>query len=375
MSLLGIRMNVLMGKTVPIPLAPWLTEALDKVEVTHNDEGASGFQMVFRIGRGGPAALLDYPTMMAVKAGMRVIITVLFSGIPRVLSDGIITHLQLIPRNEPGESLLCATGEDLTCAMRMEEKQAEHAAQSEKDIVTKIIAEYSKYGMRPDVKSPPLIDPPSTTERVPVQRGSDLAYIKLLGQRFGYDFYITPGPVPGLNQAYWGPRNNLGVPQRALTVNMGPATNVESINFKDDSQEPVSVSGFIQDRQTNKMIPIQTLVSTRIPIALSLPNPTSLRKVLYEPSSGLTATQSLSRAQGCMDASMDTMKVDGKVDTTRYNNILWPRKLVGLRGVGFKNDGFYYVNKVTHCIERGTYQQEFTLSRSGSGSLVPVVVP
>ena len=375
MNILGIRLNVLIGKTVPVPLAPWLTEALDKVEVTHKDEGCSGFQLVFRVGRGGPSTLLDYPTMTAVTAGMRVVMTVLFGGIPRVLSDGIITHVQLIPRNEPGESLLCATGEDLTWAMGMEEKQVEHPAQSESIIVQEIIGKYGQYGIVPDVIPPSLIDPPLTTERVPVQRGSDLDYIRLLAQRFGYDFYITPGPIPETNQAYWGPRKQFGVPQRALTVNMGSATNVESIDFKDDSQKPITVSGYVQDRQTNKKMPVQTVASTRIPIALSLPNPLNVRKVLFQPSSGLTATQSLSRAQGCMDASMDKSTVNGKLDTARYNGILWPRKLVGLRGVGFKNDGLYYVKQVTHCIERGQYSQEFQLSRSGTGSMVPVVVP
>jgi len=37
--------------------------------------------------------------------------------------------------------------------------------------------------------------------------------------------------------------------------------------------------------------------------------------------------------------------------------------------------GLYYVKKVTHTIKAGQYKQKFTLTREGTGSTVPVVVP
>ena len=42
---------------------------------------------------------------------------------------------------------------------------------------------------------------------------------------------------------------------------------------------------------------------------------------------------------------------------------------------GTSYDGFYYVRRVTHTIRHGTYTQSFTLSREGTGALLPVVVP
>jgi hypothetical protein len=38
-------------------------------------------------------------------------------------------------------------------------------------------------------------------------------------------------------------------------------------------------------------------------------------------------------------------------------------------------DGFYYVKSVTHTISRTSYSQSFGLSREGTGTLTPVVVP
>ncbi len=46
-----------------------------------------------------------------------------------------------------------------------------------------------------------------------------------------------------------------------------------------------------------------------------------------------------------------------------------------MRGAGLKNDGFYKVRQVTHEIEMGKYTQDFTLSREGTGALLPVVKP
>ena len=48
---------------------------------------------------------------------------------------------------------------------------------------------------------------------------------------------------------------------------------------------------------------------------------------------------------------------------------------MGVGGAGFSYDGFYYVRRVTHTLKPGEYRQSFTLSRDGTGALLPVVVP
>ena len=55
--------------------------------------------------------------------------------------------------------------------------------------------------------------------------------------------------------------------------------------------------------------------------------------------------------------------------------MLRARKLVNLRGAGLSYDGTYYVKRVTHTIMRGDYQQSFSVSREGTGALLPVVIP
>ena len=81
-----------------------MIERLQSVEVTHSDEGRSGFQITFDAGRGGPAGLLDYPllTLPLLRPFNRVILIVTFNAMPRVLMDGIITDQQLRPATSPG---------------------------------------------------------------------------------------------------------------------------------------------------------------------------------------------------------------------------------------------------------------------------------
>jgi hypothetical protein len=76
-----------------------------------------------------------------------------------------------------------------------------------------------------------------------------------------------------------------------------------------------------------------------------------------------------------MDASVDAVVAVGDLDATRYGNLLQPRGLVGVRGAGYLNDGFWYVKSVDHTVRKGTYQQHFTLSREGVGSTTPTVIP
>ncbi len=382
--LLGIHLTMLLGKTVPLPAELSLVESLESVEAQHHDEGASGFQMVFRAGRAGVADAVDYPLAIhpQLQPFNRVILTIAVNAIPQVLFDGVITNIELSPSNQPGQSTLTATGEDLSVMMDLEEKAEEHPAQPEAIIAAKIVAQYAKYGLFPQVIPPKLIDPPLPVDRVPVQRCTDLAYLRRMGKRYGHVFYVSPGPVPGVNKAYWGPPQRLSLPQPALTVNMGPHTNVKSIFFTKNPLAPELVDTEIQDSLTNRSMPVKTLVSTRIPPLASQPAflfyQQHLRKSLgyAGEGGGFNFAQAYARAQGRTDLTGDqVLTARGELDAARYGRVLWPRSLVGVRGAGYQNDGLFYVKSVTHRIAKGRYDQGFTLTREGSGSITPVVPP
>ena len=335
MNLLGTLLTVLIGKGAPLPAPLLLMDNLDSVEVTHSDQGRSGFQMVFRAGR-TRTDLVDYGllTNPLLKPLNRVVMLVTFNAFPEVLMDGIITHSELNPGNAPGSATLTVTGEDVSIMMDLKERPVEHPAQPEAVIALKIIASYPKLGLIPVVIPPPTVDIPLPTERTPVQQETDLQYLQDMAARFGYVFYVTPGPAPLVNTAYWGPPKRIGVPQRALSVNMGPNTNVATINFQYNALQPTFVEGRVQDRQTGQDMPVQTRTSTRIPLSSQ---PAALTqsdvRIRQFRQTGLNTVQAFARAQGETDASVDqVLTATGELDTGAYEAILKPRGLVGLRG-------------------------------------------
>ncbi|OUL36289.1 hypothetical protein BV375_00350 [Nostoc sp. 106C] len=375
----GIRLSLFIGPTVPLPAPPNLIQALDNIEITQTDEGRSGFQLSFKCDRSGLFAAIDYPILKLplLRPFNRVIVVVTVNAIPHVLMDGIITHQQLSPTSN-NSGLLTVTGEDVSLMMDMEEKIVAHPAQPDIAIVPKIIATYAQYGLIPTVIPPASVDVPNPVERVPVQVGTDLEYLEELAERYAYVFYISPGPVPGTNTAYWGPPTRAGIPQRALSVNLGTSTNVNSINIQHKALTPTFVSGLGQDSLTERSLPVKTFSSLRLPLATqsAMLRTAKARTVLPKNTAGLTYAQMLARAQAVTDASMDqVVEATGELDAVRYNGVLKARGLVGLRGVGSTYDGLYYVKNVTHQLRLGEYKQTFTLTREGVGTTTPVVVP
>jgi hypothetical protein len=352
---------------------------MERVEVTTSDTARSGFQLVFAVGRSGPADIADFPllTLPVLRQFSRVILVVTFAGTPKVLMDGFITHRELTPGATAGASRLTVTGEDVSVLMDLHEKSVEHTAQDEAAIATRIILEYSQLGLVPQVIPAPTVDQPLPVERVPVQLATDHRYLTTIASRFGYVFYLVSGPAERTNTAYWGPPVRIGPPQRALSVDMGAETNVRQISFRSDGLAPTQVVGRIQDRQTNTTVPVRSAGSTRPPLAaepdaeVNLPN---VRTTLFR-DSGLTTTQAQARVQGTADASNDSLTATGTLDALRYADLLTARGIVGLRGAGFQHDGLYYVKRVTHTIQRGDYTQAFTLTREGVGATTAVVRP
>jgi len=367
-NVLGIRLLLLIGKTVPLPASADVMNALTRVEVSNDAQSGDGFQMTFSLGKD---TVLDYNLMLAgsLEPMKRVIVGVLFGAVPEVLIDGIITHHQFQPSNEPGQSTLTVTGKDVSVMLDLKEKNAKFENQPDFVIVTRLLIEYAQYGLVPQVTS--TADVPIMIQRIPRQQETDMRFIQRLAQRNGYVFYIEPLTL-GVNTAYWGPENRLSLPQSALTMNMGPATNLKSLSFARDPLAPVETEGSFVEPFTKMSLPIPSLPSLRVPPLALCPDQPQ-RKILQRETAGQSPVTAATTALASVTNSPVSVTGTGEIDTLRYGSVLRARKPVGVRGVGFNYDGNYYVSRVTHTIERGKYEQRFSISREGTGSLLPVV--
>jgi hypothetical protein len=377
MGLLGTHLNVLIGAGVPLPAPIPFLQAIEKVEVHAADQGRSGFQITLRTGR-GRTDILEEPLLLLpqMKLFSRVVLTASVGPMPTVIIDGMLTNIQHQPGAQ-GQGTLVLTGEDISIMMDLEEKTAEHPAQPEIAIAALIIAQYAMYGLIPLVIPPPSMDIPIPTDRTPTQQGTDFAYLNTMAGRYGYVFYIKPGPAPLVNMAYWGPPERVGMPQRGLCVDMGPFTNVLRFDVENDGMATAQVQGNVQDRSTNQSMPVRSVGTTRPPLAAQPAWLTqSNQRVVQFRESGHSSIQALARAQATADRAADrVVRVRGELDVARYGQLLSPRSIVGVRGLGFTGDGLYYVKNVTHMLQHGSYHQQFELEREGTGAITPVVVP
>lgn len=368
-SQLGIRMALWMGATVPMPAPQDVIEALESVEVTNDSEAGDGFQMIFHMQKD---QMLDYGLLKstALKAGNRVVIAALMGVLPEVLIDGIIEHQQVQTDAGSGPSLTI-TGTDVTSVLGLKEKNESYPNQPDFMIVSRILLGYPQYGFVPDVR--PTTDIPIMVDRIPRQQETDLAFIRRLADRNGFVFYVEPVTM-GVNRAYFGPETRISLPQAALTQNMGASTNVTSLSFAVDSMEPVGTEGTFVEPFFKTSLPIPSLPSLKVPPLASGAVP-ARRTVKTRDTANQNVAKAATSALAAATNAPDAVTGQGTLDAARYGRVLRARRLVGVRGAGLSYDGLWYVRGVTHKIQKGSYMQEFRISREGLGTTTPVVMP
>src|SRR5215510_11844812 len=112
----GIHLTLMIGPAVPIPAPQSVMDALSSVQVTSSKD-RSGFQLTFMVGKDSPLLKTMLPAGYFDPIITRVVIIVTLGGLPNVLMDGMITRQEVAPSNDPGQSTLTVTGEDLSVVM------------------------------------------------------------------------------------------------------------------------------------------------------------------------------------------------------------------------------------------------------------------
>jgi hypothetical protein len=369
----GIHLTLLIGRAVPSPAPQSVMDAVTSVQVTSGKD-RSGFQLTLAVSKKATLVTTMLPAGFFDPMITRVIIIVTLGGLPHVLMDGIVTRQELQPSNEPGQSTLTLTGEDLSVLMDVVELTKPYPAMPDVAQVYAALAPYVAFGVVP-LAIPPIISTVDLpTSRFETQVGTDLAYIKSLAQRCGYVFYVEPGPLPGQSIAYFGPDIRIPVPQPALNVNMDAHSNVESLSFSLDGLAKKARVYVIMDPFTGRIpipIPVPNVNIFKPPLGL---RPTPPAKIEFAcRGARLKPDEAARDVLGFLMNNSDAISGSGTLDVLRYGHVLRARLLVGVRGAGRAYDGLYYVETVTHNIKRGEYKQNFTLSRDGLISITPRV--
>jgi hypothetical protein len=374
----AVYLTLLMGPVVPIPVPRVVVDALKTVTVTTAAGSPSGFQLEFEFAN--DSAL---NTLFLIAAGtnsssatppLRIILVVTLNGSPAPLFDGVLTNVDVQAGQNGSAGKITVTGTDLAAVMDLIDFSGlPYPAMPIEARFALICAKYAAFGLIP-LPIPVLFpDVPIPVERIPTHQGTDLQYVRKLADDVGYVFYIEPGPAPGTNIAYFGPEIKVGIPQPALNIDMDAHTNVESMSFTFDPTKGVLPVVFIQNPQTRVPIPIPipNINPLQPPLGV-LPTPLANITVLKD-TAKLNPMQAISRGLAEAKKSQDSVTATGQLDVLRYGRILKSRALVGVRGAGIAYDGLYFVESVTSTLSRGSFKQQFTLTRNGLISITPKV--
>jgi hypothetical protein len=370
----GVQLTLMIGPAVPLPVPRAILDSLSSVTVSSGGDGPGGFQLTFKLSTRSPLHMLFLVSAGAPIPLVRVVIVVTVNGTPEVLMDGVMTNHQITAGGEGGEATLTVTGEDLSRVMDyIDFSGVPYPAMPPEVRVLAILAKYAIFGVIPMVIPSVLVDVPIPVDRIPLQQGKDLAYIRGLADEVGYVFYVDPGPAPGTSTAYWGPELKVGAPQPALNVDMDVYTNVASFSpsFASDSRMfPVIL---IQNQATKAPIPIPVPDITPLSPPLGAIEPVKTGIEYIEGTAKLSPIRAAAIGLAKAAKGADAVSATGTLDVLRYGRILKARKLVGVRGAGPAFDGLYYVKSVSHELKRGSYKQNFTLTRNGLVSTLPQV--
>jgi hypothetical protein len=285
-------------------------------------------------------------------------------GIPEAVFNGYVTHLDAAYPIEPGSATLEVTALDLTHLMNLQERVTAWPNVPDGAIAAAI---FGQYGAVPPVQptAPQLVEPEGTT----TQRDTDIRFLKKLAMRNGFDCYVQPEPITGVDQAYFQPPPApFGPPQAVVNVGMGPETNVDGFRVGYEMTRPTTAVAAVVDASTKAVQLALAPASTRTPMGIE----PALLRILPPPVARPADTGALSigelqpLVQAIADESSWAVVAEGTVGLDV--GILRPGKLINVRGAGRLLSGSYLATRIGHSLRReGTYVQTFHARRNAVG--------
>jgi hypothetical protein len=132
---------------------------------------------------------------------------------PEALVNAFVTD-HTARHSEAGGSTLEVTAMDATYSMNLEEKVASWPNLPDSAIAAAI---FGRHTIVPqiDPTSPVLTEPEGTT----IQRGTDIRFLRRLARRNGFDCYVQPEPLTGLDMGHFHARRPTGPPSACCQWN------------------------------------------------------------------------------------------------------------------------------------------------------------
>ncbi len=283
------------------------------------------------------------------------------SSVNEKLISGFITSHHIHFDKATNVSFLEVIGLDASTLMNLEEKIVAWTDMADSDIVTQI---FSAYEFTPQVDGTQPVY--AEDEVTIIQRSTDLAFVRRLARRNGFEFYLETDATTGLTTGHFHKPRLSDQPQKDLALAFGEESNVKSLEVHYDALRPTTVEArglSLNDKSDQSASALTSDLDT-------LGTDAVLDLLDQQPKSLLSRTSAFeqaelqARAQAAIEASSWAVSMSGEVDVTAYQSVLRARRTVLVKGVGTRYSGAYYVTRVRHTLTPSQYIQKFELTRN-----------
>ena len=283
--------------------------------------------------------------------------------------DGYVLSQKIHLETGVTNSTLTVWGQDATWLMNQTETVKEWVDVTDSAVAASI---FGNYGIAPSDQNT-QDDSPAHTEDTHslMQRGSDIAFLRMLARRSGKVCRVVCTDTPGQRTGYFAVPQLQGDP--AVTLNLNDPTNwtVDKIDLEWDATRPTAVvarTALFSDSDPNG--------ATGDTADSGLPSlgDRTLASFTGQPMTVLLAAavdsagELTQRAQGLLSESGWFLRCEGEADAERLGVVLRAGMLVSLSGVGAVHSGAWIVWTVRHRLTQEAHKMTFTLLRNAVGN-------
>jgi hypothetical protein len=283
--------------------------------------------------------------------------------------DGYIISQKLHLETGVTNSTVTVSGQDVSCLMNLKEKVREWVNVTEAQVAAQI---FGGYRITPSDQNRDE-DWPTYTEdnHSLMQRGSDIAFLRMLARRSGKLVRIACADRPGVRTGYFAAPNLKGNAAINLAINDNTNWTVNALDLDWDITRPTAVTAraaLFNDRDPNGANGDVTdsglgALSDQSLSAFAGKDMTVLLATAVDSGGALTQ-----RARGVLREAGWFAKCEGEADVERLGVVLRAGMLVNLVGVGAMHSGKWVVWTVRHRLTQEKHTMRFTLLRNAVGA-------
>jgi phage protein D len=345
------------------PLDAETLNAIQSVEVEDHAELADVARLKLTTAIGGSTkawTVIDDPLcqrLTNVKLGVR-----LAGAAVTPLIDSYVIDVRASLGSVAGASVVEIVAMDATVLMDLDEKVRAWPDQSDSSVAEAI---FTEYGLDTDIQSTDYVRQESDVTSM--QRGSDIRFLHRLAERNGYECFVVVGDTGRPVAHFHAPRLDQSS-QTVLSVNMGSETTVDDFKVRYDMLKATTAVANGLDAHDARAQPVQAPDASEKSLGQASTIPTDRPRLQLLPGSGMSRAGELQTlAQAVVDRSAYAITAEGVVNAGSLGQVLKAKQPVLVRGAGSQFSGVYYVQRVLHKFERGTYKMHVTLKRNAAG--------